>query len=172
MRLRITAAATGPLQVISYLVACEDSGQALLIDPGGDSPELSAQLRQEGWRLRWIFNTHGHADHICALAELHRKHPAPVYIHAEDLNWCFGSQNQIPPYYPVPEKPAAEFIHPKSCHSFQSLPRDNGASLASLGSKHWKIPGLSFQTLETPGHTRGGVCYYFEKGLILQFVVM
>lgn len=64
MCLRITPAATGPLRVNSYLVACEDSGEALLIDPGGDSPELSARLRQEGWRLRWIVNTHGHADHI------------------------------------------------------------------------------------------------------------
>ena len=34
MGLSITAAATGPLQVITYLVACEDSGEALLIDPG------------------------------------------------------------------------------------------------------------------------------------------
>ena len=47
MRLNITAAATGPLRVITYLVACEDSGEALLIDPGGPSAELSAKLRHE-----------------------------------------------------------------------------------------------------------------------------
>ena len=64
MRLRITAATTGPLQVISYLVACEASGEALLIDPGGPSEALAAKLREAGWCLRWIVNTHGHADHI------------------------------------------------------------------------------------------------------------
>ena len=87
MRLRITAAATGPLQVISYLVACEDSGEALLIDPGGPSPELSAKLRQEGWRLRWIVNTHGHADHIAGNEAWAAATGAQIVIHR--LDWEF-----------------------------------------------------------------------------------
>ncbi|MDO9071093.1 MAG: MBL fold metallo-hydrolase, partial [Deltaproteobacteria bacterium] len=87
MRLRITAAATGPLRVNSYLVACEDSGEALLIDPGGASPELSAQLRQEGWRLRWIVNTHGHADHIAGNDLWAAATGARIVIHR--LDWEF-----------------------------------------------------------------------------------
>ncbi len=87
MRLRITAAVTGPFQVNSYLVACEDSGEALLIDPGGDSPELSAQLRQADWRLRWIVNTHGHADHIAGNDHWAAATGAQIVIHR--LDWEF-----------------------------------------------------------------------------------
>ena len=92
--------------------------------------------------------THGHADHICALAELHAARPAPVYIHANDYKWAFGVQNQILPYYPVPQKPVTEFIHPET-------------------ARYWKIADLDFQCLETPGHTPGCVCYYFEQEKVI-----
>ena len=64
MPLTITAEAVGPLQVITYLVASPESREALLVDPGGPAPGLLARLRREGWRLKYIVNTHGHADHI------------------------------------------------------------------------------------------------------------
>ena len=69
MRLRITAAATGPLQVISYLVACDDSGEALLIDPGGDSPELSAKLQQEAINQKLAADELAQADRLIQSAE-------------------------------------------------------------------------------------------------------
>jgi glyoxylase-like metal-dependent hydrolase (beta-lactamase superfamily II) len=156
----------GPFEV-NCAIVWGDAKQALVIDPGHDASNIEAILRQNGLTVAAYLLTHGHADHLCALAELHGRHPAPVYIHAEDYKWAFGQQNQIQPYYPVPEKPATEFIHPESCHSFQSLPRDNGVSLAPLGSRDWKISDLRFQCLETPGHTRGGVCYYFEEEKVI-----
>ena len=64
MSLIILAEKVGSLEVITYLVACPVSGEALLVDPGGPAPALAARLSREGWRLRYIVNTHGHADHI------------------------------------------------------------------------------------------------------------
>ncbi len=133
----------GPFEV-NCAIVWGDAKQALVIDPGHDAADIEAVLRKNGLAVAAYLLTHGHADHLCALDELHRKHPAPVYIHAEDYKWAFGQQNQIQPYYPVPGKPATEFIHPEV-------------------SKDWKISDLRFQCLETPGHTHGGVCYYFEK---------
>ncbi|MEI7851188.1 MAG: MBL fold metallo-hydrolase [Kiritimatiellales bacterium] len=140
------------LSVGSFEVNCAivwgDAKQALIIDPGHDAADIEAVLRKNGLTVAAYLLTHGHADHLCALAELHKKHPAPVYIHAEDYKWAFGQQNQIQPYYPVPGKPVTEFIHPET-------------------SRDWKIADLSFQCLETPGHTRGGVCYYFEEAKVI-----
>ena len=93
--------------------------------------------------------THGHADHINALAELHAQHPAPVLMHSADWKWAFDSINQIEPYYPVPKTPEAG--------SFQALE----------SSKEWTFADLHFQCLETPGHTPGSCCLLFPEGDIL-----
>jgi glyoxylase-like metal-dependent hydrolase (beta-lactamase superfamily II) len=137
----------GPFEV-NCAIVWGDAKQALVIDPGHDAADIEAVLRQNGLTVTAYLLTHGHADHLCALAELHAARPAPVYIHAEDYKWAFGTQNQILPYYPVPGKPATEFIHPET-------------------SKNWKIADLSFQCLETPGHTKGCVCYYFEQEKVI-----
>lgn len=137
----------GPFEM-NCAIVWSDAKQALVIDPGYDAAEIEAVLRNNGLTVAAYLLTHGHADHLCALDELHERHPAPVYIHTEDYKWAFGQQNQIQPYYPVPGKPTTEFIHPET-------------------SKDWKISDLSFQCLETPGHTRGGVCYYFEEEKVI-----
>lgn len=137
----------GPFEV-NCAIVWNDAKQALVIDPGSDASDIETILNENGLTVSAYLLTHGHADHLNALADLHKTRPAPVVIHAEDAKWAFGPQNQILPYYPVPEKPGAEFIHPEI-------------------SDVWKLPGLSFKTLETPGHTRGGVCYYFEEEKVI-----
>jgi hydroxyacylglutathione hydrolase len=146
MRLRIAAAATGPLRVNSYLVACEDSGEALLIDPGGPSPELSAQLRQEGWRLRWIVNTHGHADHIAGNEEWAAATGARIVIHR--LDWEF---------FHTPAMQAAA-----RAEGFPPLTRAD--VLVEDGDQIPLGDGFA-RVLHTPGHTPGGICLYFPGHL-------
>ena len=146
MRLRITAAATGPLRVNSYLVACEDSGEALLIDPGGASPELAAQLRQEGWRLRWIVNTHGHADHIAGNEAWAAATGAQIVIHR--LDWEL---------FRTPAMQAAA-----RAEGFPPLTRVD--VLVEDGDQIPLGDGFA-QVLHTPGHTPGGICLYFPGHL-------
>lgn len=137
----------GPFEVNCAVVWGEEK-QALVIDPGLDAADIETVLRRNGLSVAAYLLTHGHADHLCALAALHAARSAPVYIHAEDYKWAFGQQNQIQPYYPVPEKPAAEFIHPEIAKDLQ-------------------IADLNLRTLETPGHTKGCVCYYFEQKKVI-----
>jgi hydroxyacylglutathione hydrolase len=146
VRLRITAAATGPLRVISYLVACEDSGEALLIDPGGPSPELSAQLRDEGWRLRWIVNTHGHADHIAGNDLWAAATGARIVMHR--LDWEF---------FRTPAMQAAARAEGFPPLTRADVPVEDG-HLLPLGACQGRV-------LHTPGHTPGGICLYFPGHL-------
>jgi len=185
--MNIKILSTGPFEV-NCAIVWNDQKQALVIDPGSDAADIEAVLKENGLTVAAYLLTHGHADHLNALAELHAARPAPVYLHAEDEKWAFGPQNQIPPYYPVPEKPDAEFIHPEnpprpSLASAFAKGFGGQAGHPSAGGELLKSPplegcpqggvglvllaDLSFQTLETPGHTKGGVCYYFEEEKLL-----
>ena len=167
----------GPFEV-NCAIVWGAAKQALVIDPGHDADDIEVVLRENGLTVAAYLLTHGHADHLCALSELHGRHSAPVYLHAEDYKWAFGQQNQILPYYPVPGKPVTEFIHPENpprsslCSGHPSSggalsksPPSEGCPQGGVGLI--TIADLSFQTLETPGHTRGGVCYYFEEEKII-----
>jgi len=140
------------ITVGSFEVNCSilwgEEKKALIIDPGSDSENIAACLNQNGLTVAAYLLTHGHADHISALNQLRSAHPAPVYMHPAEQKWAFSAMNQIPPYYPVPEKPAGDFQNP--CPD-------------TAGSKVWKIADLNFHCLETPGHTPGGVCYWFKE---------
>jgi hydroxyacylglutathione hydrolase len=146
MDLEITAAPTGPLKVMSYLVACRDTGEALLIDPGGPSPELSAKLRKEGWRLRWIVNTHGHADHIAGNDLWAAKTGAQIVIHR--LDWEF---------FRTPAMQAAA-----RAEGFPPLTR---AEVLVAEFDRVSLGGGFGLVLHTPGHTPGAICLLFPGHL-------
>ncbi len=61
-----------------YLIHTEGSDQTAVIDPAEAAPVLSA-LRERGWRLTHIFNTHHHADHVGGNLEL--QHATGARIH-------------------------------------------------------------------------------------------
>ncbi|MHB9072510.1 MAG: MBL fold metallo-hydrolase [Desulfobaccales bacterium] len=146
MPLTITAAATGPLQVISYLVACPDTGEALLIDPGGPSGELTAKLRDEGWRLRWLVNTHGHADHTAGNEQWAADTGARIVIH--QLDWEF---------FRTPEMQAAALAE-----GFPPLTR---ADVLVVDGQRIPLGSSEALVLHTPGHTPGAICLYFPGHL-------
>ena len=141
---------TGPFQVNCY-VAWDASGQALIFDPGEDPGRILEFLTQHRLEVSAYICTHGHADHICALAALHAQHPAPVAMHGLDWDWAFDARfHRLAPYYPLPEKPAtAEY-----------LPLEQGNELT------WG--GFHLQCIETPGHTPGSCCLLFpEAGMLI-----
>jgi len=142
-RMTLQNLSVGPFEV-NCAIVWNEQNQALVIDPGADAAEISAVLQDHDLTVAAFLLTHGHADHLGALAELHAACPAPVYLHAADFEWAFGAQNQIPPWYPVPEKPPAVFIRPEETPLL-------------------KIAGFGIRVLETPGHTPGGICYWFPE---------
>ena len=145
-QISITGAVTGPLQVITYLVACRRTGNALLIDPGGPSDELAAKLKTEGLHLRWIVNTHGHADHTAGNDQWAADTGAPIVIH--QLDWDF---------FKTPEMQAAA-----RAEGFPPLSR---ADVLVTDGQRLPLGSLEALILHTPGHTPGAVCLYFPGHL-------
>ncbi|MFA5689988.1 MAG: MBL fold metallo-hydrolase [Kiritimatiellales bacterium] len=145
--MKIDTLIVGPFEENCYLIHGTEN-RALIVDPGYDAGRILNELRRKNLTADAYLLTHGHADHLAALHDVCTAQPAPVYLHSADGAWAFGHANQIPPYYPVPQKPAVQFIHP-------------GAGAKFSGAGH------EFTVFETPGHTPGCICFYFEKEHII-----
>lgn len=76
----------GMMDVFSYLVGCEITKKAVVIDPGGDADRIAAIARDEGLIIEYIFNTHNHGDHTSGNARLRELTGASVVMHKLDAD--------------------------------------------------------------------------------------
>jgi glyoxylase-like metal-dependent hydrolase (beta-lactamase superfamily II) len=74
----------GYMDNFSYLVGCESTRQALVIDPGPDVARIVSEAKKENLEIVTIVNTHGHADHTAGNAALKERTGARVVIHELD----------------------------------------------------------------------------------------
>ena len=76
-----------PIEVMDnfcYVVGCEQTRDALVIDPGDDVDRILDVVEQESLTLRYIFNTHHHWDHVSGNAALKAATGASLVVHAAE----------------------------------------------------------------------------------------
>lgn len=145
--MKIASVTVGLAQSNCYMV-WNDEREALIMDPGGDADRLLDVIRENDLRVVAYPLTHGHVDHVDALAEVHRRHPAPMGMHPADASWAFTDRNALPPWYGAPEDPG---------------PMDRSYEEGQT----WTDAGFTYEVWFTPGHSPGGVCFYFrDQGAI------
>jgi len=76
----------GYMDNFSYIIGCEQTRKAVVIDPAPAVDRITAAADAEGLIIEKIINTHGHGDHTAGNATLKRQSGAPVYIHIQDKN--------------------------------------------------------------------------------------
>jgi len=81
----IEAQAVPPFFKNGFLVACEETREAVLIDPGDEVPGLLAFADRESFAIRHILLTHAHVDHLTGVGAAKRALGVPVHLHRDDL---------------------------------------------------------------------------------------
>lgn len=147
--LSIVPLTLGPVMTNTYLIADNNTGEAVVIDPADDGALIHAEIEKRDWHLVSIWLTHAHFDHLGGTAELAdlSNPPPPVALHADDIPlWrieggaaFFGMKID-----PGPE-PTIELKHGQVLH----------------------IGEFQFQVLHAPGHTPGHVMFYNRDEAIL-----
>jgi hydroxyacylglutathione hydrolase len=135
----IETRAVPPFQKNGYVVACEATREAVVIDPGDEIESLLRVVTSRSLQVRSILLTHAHVDHVTGVARAKQALDAPVYLHRDDQFL----------YDAAPQQAAFFGLH---CDALPKIDRYYDPSDA-----------LSFGEYEivvhhTPGHCPGGVC--------------
>ena len=77
--------AVGPFFKNGFVVGCEATREAVLIDPGDEVPSLLAFADRGGLAIRHILLTHAHVDHVTGVGVAKRALDVPIYLHRDDL---------------------------------------------------------------------------------------
>lgn len=138
-----------PFQQNTRVVACEDTGKAICIDPGEESTEVVDFIRESGFDLTAICLTHGHLDHVGGTSFMHENFPtAEILIHKDDEDL----------YYALPQQPLMMGIKPNQL-SAMGLDYDDPPRITrNVGhAETLEIGRLNFEIRHCPGHTLGHI---------------
>jgi glyoxylase-like metal-dependent hydrolase (beta-lactamase superfamily II) len=127
-----------PFHKNGFVVGCERTREAIVVDPGDEVDELLAAVTTHLLDVRHILLTHAHIDHITGVAAAKEALAAPVYLHRDDL-----------PLY----EHAVEQGQMFGFHVEQPPPVDRFYDRDPIHFGDYEV-----RVHHTPGHCPGGVC--------------
>jgi len=136
----------GMMDNFCYIVGCEETREALVIDPGDGVDQILQVAGQENLTVRTIFNTHHHWDHVSGNAALKQATGAALVLHAAEDDILQGK-------------------HPELLGTGGSNALSPPADIRIEHDDSLRVGRIPFQVLVTPGHTPGGLCLYAEGQL-------
>ena len=131
--------AVGPFFKNGFVVGCETTKEAVLIDPGDEVASLLAFAERNSLAIRHILLTHAHVDHITGVAAAKRACGAPIYLHRDDV-FLYEQVVEMGALFGLkvePQPPIDVYYTPTDVIVFG---------------------GYEVRPHHTPGHCPGGVC--------------
>ena len=128
-----------------YIVFDNESKETMVVDPAGDVDKIVEMINILGGKLKYIFLTHCHGDHIGGVPELKKELGGKVLIHREDADGLNNTNVNLTEI--VDEFPNIEL---------EADSRLNDGDLIHLGE-------MEFKVIHTPGHTKGSISLYLAS---------
>lgn len=136
-----------PTNTNSVLVS--NGAECVIFDAWGRADDWQKLLGARGLTLVAIYSTHGHSDHISAAPALAANYNVPWYLNSADLPLVLWG-NQILDFWELP-RIADDFVQPQDLQA---------GTVKILGD-------IEMQIFAAPGHSRGGMMFYFPEYKIL-----
>jgi glyoxylase-like metal-dependent hydrolase (beta-lactamase superfamily II) len=140
-------AVVGPFAANAYVVTCDRTGEAMLVDPGGEIPRILGLL-PPGARVTRIVCTHGHIDHVAGAAEAKAATGAALSLHAGDEGWLEA----------LPRQAEMFGFDPVVAPGVDHRPADGEV---------FRVGAFEGRVLHTPGHSPGSICLFFPEQRLL-----
>lgn len=135
-------------QTNCYIVQDEETKEAMVIDPGGDPDTIIQMLDILDAKVKYIYLTHCHGDHIGALKEVKDAKGGKILIHRYDVEGLYNKDISLTDYIGIHEI------------KLEADSRVDDEDTIHIGN-------IEFKIIHTPGHTAGGSCLYCEKERLL-----
>jgi glyoxylase-like metal-dependent hydrolase (beta-lactamase superfamily II) len=138
----------GPIMANCFILGCEKTREAAVIDPGDEADRILMALAQDQLKATHIINTHGHFDHVGGNRRVKEVTGAEIVIHPLDAPmldrladsaaaWGMAAENSPPPDRKV----------------------EDGDTIT--------VGTLTLSVLHTPGHTPGGISLYTDSSVFV-----
>ena len=137
----------GAIQTNSYLILNEDTKEVLIVDPAICPDYMISHVNSNGYIPKAILLTHGHFDHVMGIETWVDQFQIPVYLHEDEKEILADPKLNL----------SYMFGKAYSYDKVETL--KDGETL--------EVAGFSLEVIHTPGHTKGGCCYYEEKEAVL-----
>ena len=140
----VESQAVAPFFKNGFVAGCEETGEAVLIDPGDEVPSLLAFAERNGLTIRHILLTHAHVDHVTGVATAKRALNVPIYLHHDDL-FLYERAIEMGSMFGLkvePQPPIDVFYTPGQVIPFGTY---------------------DVRVHHTPGHCPGGICLQIGK---------
>lgn len=128
-----------PFQKNGYVVACDATREAVIIDPGDEVDALLEVARSQSLKIQHILLTHAHVDHVTGVARAKSVLSVPVYLHRDD-RFLYDAAQQQAAFFGLRCDPLPPIDHYYDVR--QTL----------------RFGEFEVAVHHTPGHCPGGVC--------------
>ncbi len=149
-----------PIETNCYLMYDDKSGEAALVDVGGQIDTLTAFIEKNHLKIKYIFITHCHPDHVFGLPAIKELFPeAKICISRadfEDTKLYSQWESKMSPEMVAEIKKSPEAVAFMNFDISKFCQPD----IFLENNQTYKVGNIDVRTIFSPGHSRGSVCYW------------